>query len=139
VIALIDTSVWSLALRRKASNLSRAERSAVADLTDLIAEGRARIVGVIRQEVLTGIKLQAQFEKLRLVLSPFPDEFAAAADHEAAAEASNECRSRGIVSPLVDALICAIAIRRGWSIFTTDPDFINYSKVLPIKIHTPRR
>jgi len=38
-----------------------------------------------------------------------------------------------------DMLICAIAMAREWSIFTSDPDFRNYSKVLPVKLHTPRK
>lgn len=38
---------------------------------------------------------------------------------------------------LVDILICAIALARHCSIFTTDPDFQNYSRILPIKLHSP--
>jgi hypothetical protein len=41
VNALVDTSIWSLALRRKAHDLNPAERAAVAELTNLIKEGRA--------------------------------------------------------------------------------------------------
>jgi len=39
----------------------------------------------------------------------------------------------------VDILLCAVAIRREWAIFTTDPDFSNYAKVLPLSIHALRR
>jgi Arc/MetJ family transcription regulator len=54
-----------LALRRKIQDLNAAEKASVAELTELIEEGRARIIGLIRQELLSGIKNSAQYEKLR--------------------------------------------------------------------------
>lgn len=135
---LIDTSVWSLALRRKPHDLGSDERTVVAELTELIGEGRARIIGIVRQELLSGIKAPAQFERLRAALVSFPDEPVDTADYEAAAKAGNDCRANGIVVSVVDILICAIALRRNWHIFTTDPDFRNYARVLPIKLHMPR-
>jgi predicted nucleic acid-binding protein len=139
VNALVDTSVWSLALRRKPQHLNSAEQTVVGELTQLIKEGRARIIGVVRQELLSGIRSTPQYEKLRTNLRAFPDETVQTADHESAAKASNDCRSNGIIVSLVDVLICTIAISRGWSVFSTDPDFTNYSRVLPINLHTPRK
>jgi predicted nucleic acid-binding protein len=136
--ALIDTSVWSLALRRKPKDLTAAEQSIVEELTDLTREGRARIIGLIRQELLSGIRTLAQYEKLRLALRAFPDEPIGMTDYEAAAKAGNELRSRGIAVSVVDALICQVALSRQWSIFTTDPDFKAYAKILPIELHVPR-
>jgi predicted nucleic acid-binding protein len=136
--ALVDTSVWSLALRRKPGALTAAEHSVVGELADLTREGRAHIVGLIRQELLSGIRTPGQYEKLRVALRAFPDEPVGTSDYETAAKATNDCRSRGIVASVVDALICAIALARHWSIFTTDPDFKNYASVLPIKLHNPR-
>jgi predicted nucleic acid-binding protein len=139
VNVLVDTSVWSLALRRKAHYLNPAERATVAELTGLIQEGRTRIIGLIRQELLSGIKTSSQYEKLRTVLRAFPDEPIATADYEAAAKAGNDCRARGVAVSVVDILICAIAIARDWSIFATDPDFKSYARILPLKLHTPRK
>jgi len=139
VNVLVDTSIWSLALRRKAHDLNPAERAAVAEPTSLIQEARARIIGLVRQELLSGIKTSSQYEKLRGVLRSFPDEPVATADYEAAAKASNECRARGVAVSISDILICSIAIARDWSIFATDPDFKSYAKILPLKLHTPRR
>ena len=136
---LVDTSIWSLALRRKPRDLNPAERAAVAELTNLIKEGRARIIGLVRQELLAGIRTSNQYEKLRGVLRSFPDEPAATSDYEAAAKASNECRARGVAVSVSDILICAIAIARDWSIFAADPDFKSYAKILPLKLHTPRK
>ena len=136
--ALVDTSVWSLALRRKPRDLTATEQLVVDELADLTREGRARVIGLIRQELLSGIKTAAQYEKLRVALRAFPDEAIETSDFEAAAKASNECRSRGIAAPVVDALICHVALSRHWGIFTIDPDFRAYAKVLPIKLHAPR-
>ena len=135
---LVDTSIWSLALRRKSQDLNPAERAAVAELTNLIKEGRARIIGLVRQELLSGIKTSSQYEKLRAVLRSFPDEPIASADYEAAAKAGNDCRARGVAVSVSDILICAIAIARDWPIFSADPDFKSYARILPLKLHTPR-
>ena len=136
---LIDTSVWSLALRGKNESLSTNERFLVAELSELIREGRARMIGLVRQELLSGIKATEQYEKLRLHLRSFPDEVVDTSDYEEAAKAGNRCRAKGAVVSIVDILLCAVANKRLWTIFTTDPDFSNYAKVLPLRIHAPRR
>jgi predicted nucleic acid-binding protein len=136
---LIDTAVWSLALRRKTESLNAVETSLVAELSELISEGRGRLIGLVRQELLSGIKSAEHYEKLRLHLRSFPDEPINTSDHEEAAKAVNQCRGTGIVVSIVDVLLCAVAIKRGWAIFTTDPDFTHYAKVIPISIHTPRK
>ncbi|MGO8786654.1 MAG: PIN domain-containing protein [Terriglobia bacterium] len=136
---LIDTSVWSLALRRKPQDLNAVDRSVVTELAEVIQEGRARIMGPVRQELLSGIEDSAQYEKLRLGLRVFPDELIDTSDYESAAKAGNDCRSKGIAVSTVDMLICAVALARRWSVLTTDPDFKNYARVLPIELHSPRR
>lgn len=135
---LVDTSVWSLALRRKDESLNPRESGYVAELSEIIREGRVRLIGLIRQELLSGIKTAEQFEKLRAYLRSFPDEIIDTSDYEEAAKAGNQCRGRGVIVSIVDVLICAIAMKRKWSIFTTDPDFLNYGKVIPLVIHKPR-
>jgi predicted nucleic acid-binding protein len=136
---LVDTSMWSLALSRREGDLNPREQSLVLELTELVKEGRAGIIGLIRQELLSGIKTQAQFEGLRRVLVAFPDEPVDTSDHEAAAQAGNDCRARGIAVPLVDMLICAVAQPRGMPIFTTDPDFEKYARALAVKLHSVSR
>jgi predicted nucleic acid-binding protein len=138
VNTLIDTSIWSLALRRRAQDLSSAEKILVGELTELVKEGRARILGVIRQELLSGIKAPEQYEKLRVMLRSFPDEALETSDYELAAKSSNQCRSKAIAVSVVDAMICAISLTRDWPTFTADPDFTNYANVLQIKLHVPR-
>lgn len=133
---LVDTSIWSLALRRKDHDLSAGERALVGELVELIRDGRAKLMGLVRQELLSGIKTTAQFEKLCEVLRAFPDEPVSMEDHEAAAKASNDCRVKGIIVSVVDILICAVALQHDLIIFTTDADFKNYARVLPLKFHS---
>jgi predicted nucleic acid-binding protein len=134
---LVDTPVWLLALRRKPAALSEAEQTVVTELSELAKEGRVRMIGPVRQELLSGIKTDAQYEKLREALQVFPDEPLQTQDYESAAKASNDCRTKGVVVSPVDVLICATALAREWNIFTTDPDFRNYAKILPIRLHKP--
>jgi predicted nucleic acid-binding protein len=138
VNVLVDTSVWSLALRRRAQKLSPSEQTLVSELAELVQEGRAKIIGIVRQELLSGIKNQGQFAELQRTLRAFTDETVNTEDYERAALASNRCRAAGVACTLADMLICAIAEARGWEIFTRDSDFQGYAAVLSIKLHAPR-
>jgi predicted nucleic acid-binding protein len=55
-------------------------------------------------------------------------------DYELAAEYSNICRRTDIQGSNTDFLICAVAVRNNFEIFTTDDDFNYYKKYLPIKL-----
>ena len=128
---LVDTSVWSLALRRRA----RSEEPAVEELRSLVDEGRVAMIGPIRQELLSGIRTTGSFERLRDHLRPYSDERLETADFERAAEHFNTCRARGVQGSNTDLLICAVAERRNLPILTTDADFTRFAAVLPITLH----
>ena len=131
---LVDTSVWSLALRRsRRTNVPQS--AAVQELRSLIDEGRVAMIGSIRQELLSGLRTVAAFQQLREHLEPFADEPLETADFERAAEHFNTCRAKGIQGSNTDFLICAAAERRGLPILTTDADFIRFGRHLPIQLH----
>lgn len=117
---LVDACIWSLALRRKPGKLNPEEQSRVSALSGLIQDGRAVLVGVIRQEVLSGIRDSRQFERTLQLLDAFPDEEVKACDHVEAARLFNLCRGRGVECGTIDMLLCAVAIRREWEILTSD-------------------
>jgi predicted nucleic acid-binding protein len=127
---LVDTSVWSLAFRRK----SPGHRS-VDELRRLIVAGRAAIVGPIRQEVLSGIREASVFAHLRDHLAAFPDEPLTTSDYELAAEFFNACRAKGLQGSNTDFLLCAASVRHRMPLMTTDDDFLRYSRVIPIALH----
>lgn len=118
---LVDTSAWSLALRRKEGvSLSLEQQKVKTELTQAIHDGCVAIIGMIRQEILSGIKEQGRFDKVRSALAPFLDEQIETADHEHAARLYNACRSQGFDVGPVDVLICAVAVRRNWQILSSD-------------------
>ncbi|HJX65084.1 MAG TPA: PIN domain-containing protein [Polyangia bacterium] len=131
---IVDTSVWSLALRRQRSSANAQAR----ELAELVREGRATMLGPVRQELLSGVRGEDQFETLRGHLRAFPDVLLEAEDYEQAATFFNRCRAKGIQGSNTDFLICAAAVRRGFGILTTDADFTHFARVLPIELHTPR-
>ena len=133
---LVDTPVWSLALRRKEADLNARERVLTRALAELIREGRAQIVGAIRQELLSGIREEERFQKLRNYLRAFDEPGIEVLDYEEAARLHNLCRGRGIAGSAIDFLICAVAQRRDWQIFTTDRDFERYGRVLALKLYS---
>ena len=135
---LVDTPIWSLALRRRPDRLAKAESRLVAVWAELIRQRQVMLLGPIRQEILSGIRQQRTFEKLRSRLRAFPDEPLAAEDYEHAAWCGNVCRSKGVAGSAVDFLLCAVALRRSAEILTTDADFTRYAAHLPIRLHRPR-
>ena len=133
---LVDTPVWSLALRRKTGDLNEREKGTTEALGELIREGRAQLVGVVRQELLSGIREEERFRKLRNYLRAFDEPQLEMGDYEEAAEMHNQCRGRGIAGSAIDFLICATARRRNWQVFTMDADFHRYSKVLGLRLYS---
>lgn len=134
---LIDTSVWSLAFRRSRAS-SRSDAQMVEELTELIQEGRALLIGPIRQELLSGISDVRQFNTLRHRLRAFDDVSIHKFDYERAAEFSNSCRKAGVQGSHIDFLICSVAAGNSAAILSTDKDFIRYAKHLPITFHEAR-
>ncbi len=135
---LIDTSVWSLALRRKRAKLNNSELQIVEELIELIKETRAILIGPIRQEILSGINSKSQFEKLKKKLRAFDDFLITLNDYETASDFFNVCRNNGIQGSHIDFLICAVSHNNNFSILTTDKDFENYSKFVEAQLHKIR-
>ena len=135
MLVLVDTPIWSLALRRGDADLNQREQRLTAALRELIQDGRAQIVGPVRQELFSGIREESSLKRLRDQLRAFEQVPLEVADYEEAASLNNRCRARGIAGSAIDFLICAIALRRNWQIFTTDRDFPRYAAVLPLKLY----
>jgi hypothetical protein len=137
VNVIVDTTIWSLALQRRAPELSAAEKRLVEEWAELVDSGRAALIGPVHQEVLSGIRSEEVFETLQEKLSFFRYFQSQPGDHVRAARFFNLCRAHGGAGSHVDMLICAIACRHEVPIFTTDPDFLGYAKYVPIRLHEP--
>lgn len=68
---LVDTSIRSLALRRKCGQ-SEDEGLLVSELIDLIDDARVVMIGPIRQEILSGISSSSQFDDLIFSTITYP-------------------------------------------------------------------
>lgn len=135
---LVDTPIWSLALRRRPHDLNAAEARHVQEWERLVRTGGAYLIGPIRQELLSGVRDDRAWERLRTALRPFPDLPITTDNYERAAQFFNRCRARGVVGSAIDLLICAVSAGYGAPIYTTDADFRRYAAVLTLKLHTPR-
>lgn len=133
---LVDTSVWSLVLRKMKKN--PIDESITRELQELICELRVVVIGPIRQEILSGISDKSKFELLKRHLSYFEDELLSSEYFIKAAEFSNICRSKGIQGSHTDFLICSFAEMNKYSIFSLDKDFELYSKYINLCLHSIR-
>jgi predicted nucleic acid-binding protein len=117
----VDTSVWSLALRRDEPS----DAPVVSRLREALVGGEAVFTtGLVLQELLQGFSgpkartvILDRFSALPLLV---PDR----EDHVAAAELRNLCRRRGIRIGTIDALLARLCIRHDLSMLTTDRDFL---------------
>ncbi len=131
---IVDTCVWSAFLRRN----SDPQDSVRGEVRRLIRADAIQMLGPIRQELLSGVQPQERFGQLKEYLRHYPNLLLDEEDDENAAAYYNLCRSKGVQGTATDLLICAVAVRHGLKIFTTDSDFEAFAKVLPIRLHTSR-
>jgi len=134
-VILVDTSIWSLALRRRRGDLGVADQRHVHEWERLVRLGVVAMIGPIRQELLSGIRDQRMRERLRRALRPFPDLALDVEDYEHAAGCFNRCRAQGIAGSAVDFMICAASMRYAAPIYTADRDFERYAGVLELTLH----
>ena len=133
---LVDTSVWSHALRRDAA----AGEPEVQVLEDaLLGDEVVVTTGLVLQELLQGFsgpKAQARIVQ-RLAALPLiqPDR----EDHIAAAGVRNTCRRAGVQMGTIDALLAQLCIRHDLSLLTTDRDFVHAAKHCPLSVWPAKR
>ncbi len=132
---IVDTCVWSLALRRQ--NIDK-NNPYVTELIELIKEVRVQLIGPIRQEILSGISEQNQFNKLKKTLAAFPDLTLETIVYETAADYFNINRANGIQGSNTDYLICAVSKIYSMPILTFDEDFQRFQKNISVELHRPR-
>jgi predicted nucleic acid-binding protein len=131
---IVDTSVWSLAFRRR----KVVKTPEVDALMHLVEQGQVVLLGPVRQEVLSGIKHQDQFERLRERLAAFPDLGLTTRDFETAAELCNLCITKGVQAAHTDFLIAAAAVIRGYAVLSADRDFENIARIIPVRTYELR-
>jgi len=128
---IIDTSVWSEALRRKKNTVNSSEtvvRKIIENDDEIV------ILGIILQEILTGISNEKLFREIKDILDDFVFLDITKNDYIYASELSNKCRSKGVIAGSIDFLIASAAIRNELQLVTFDKDFFNISNHSNLKI-----
>lgn len=128
---IVDTSVWSLFLRR-----GDYRQYPQARKLDSMLRQRQPIVllGVVLQETLQGVRDVPKFEKLRDYLGEFSMLAMQREDHVAAATLWNLCRSNGVQASTADCQIAAACIRHDCALLTCDKDFEHISRLCPLQL-----
>lgn len=131
MVLFVDTSVWSLALRRDAAT----DIAEVKTLKLALADGGQIVTaGLVLQELLQGFS--GPKAKTNIIESfatiPFisPDR----ADHIDAAELRNTCRRHGVQVGTIDAILAQLCLRHQLTLLTTDNDFRHISKHCNLKV-----
>lgn len=127
---LVDTSVWSLALRRDRPRRNRHVRR----FQEALVDGEVVLTGVVLQEVLQGVLVGPTKDRLVAQLSKLPLLVPSRDDHLLAAEFFTACRRNGVQLATVDALLAALCVRRDLAMLSTDKDFIHASRHINLMI-----
>lgn len=116
----MDTSVWSLALRRNGSSSA----PQVASLVRAIESGELILTtGLVLQELLQGFSGPKARERILERFSALPLLVPDRADHVEAAALRNTCRRHGVQVGTIDALLAQLCIRHGLWMLSSDQDF----------------
>ena len=130
----VDTSVWSLALRRDAPTPS----PAVAALAQALEHGDpVTTTGLVLQELLQGFRGSRARDRIVERFSALPFVVPDRDDHVRAADLRNACRRRGVQIGTIDALLARLCIRHGLTLLTTDADFDRVAALHPLGLWRP--
>ncbi|MCO5116863.1 MAG: PIN domain-containing protein [Burkholderiaceae bacterium] len=117
---LVDTSVWSLALRRDAE---QGEPQVAVLRAALLGAQQVFTTGLVLQELLQGFSgpkaRDALIERFAALALLQPDR----GDHIDAADLRNRCRRKGVQVGTIDALLIQLCRRYELTLLTTDRDF----------------
>jgi predicted nucleic acid-binding protein len=127
----VDTSVWSLLLRRDRPADIREVRALVQAI-----EAGERIVttGLVLQELLQGFAGPKARDQIVERFAAFPLLVPDREDHVAAAELRTVCRKRGVQVGTIDALLAQLCVRHELTLLSSDRDFELVAAHCPLRI-----
>ncbi|TGM62954.1 PIN domain nuclease [Leptospira meyeri] len=128
---LIDTSVWSEALRRKNKSVNSEDTFLFQIIKN---EEEIFLTGIILQEILTGIKSQKLFDDINNHLRFFNFINPTNKDHILAAQLRNDLAKKGLTVASIDVLIAQMAISHNLTLATYDSDFEKIAQNSKLKI-----
>lgn len=133
---LVDTSVWSLALRLDVV----ADAPEVRALHDAVTSDNVIVTtGLVLQELLQGFSGPKDRDLIVQRLSAIPMLQSDREDHIGAADLRNECRRHGVQLGTIDALLAQLCIRHTLTLLTTDKDFQHAANHVPLAVWPNRK
>ena len=133
---LVDTSIWSLALRRP----SGAVNEEAILLKTIIEQGEdIYLLGIILQEVLQGVRNSKDFLALKEYFKAFPLIDLTREDYVKAAELRNQLIVKGRQASTIDVLIASAAISHRCHLFTADKHFTHIAEHSELKLFALRQ
>jgi len=129
----VDTSVWSLALRRDAPP----DLPEVNELRRSLDTGSIYCTGLVLQELLQGFAKPKAHKQIISYFSALPLLVPDRDDHIHAAQMRNRCRRQGIRTGTIDALLAQLCVRYDLTMLTTDNDFHNIASVVSLSVWVP--
>lgn len=130
---LVDTSVWSLALRRDALPDTKETQTLARCLQ---RKDALFSTGIIVQELLQGFRGPKQRDRIVDHMGSLPLIVPDLTDHINAASLQITCRRKGIQIGTIDALLAQLAISHDLELLTTDRDFFLIARHAPLRILT---
>jgi predicted nucleic acid-binding protein len=131
VSLFVDTSVWSLALRRDTQPLA----TEAQELARAIEAGETLVTtGLVLQELLQGLAGPRNREQIVDRFAALPLLVPDRRDHIEAAELRNHCRRRGLQVETIDALLAQLCIRHDLTMLSADRDFPNIAAHCTLKL-----
>ena len=128
----VDTSVWSLALRRDRPP----PVPEIDELRRALGEGSVYSTGLVLQELLQGFPGPKARNEIVRYFSALPLLVPDRNDHVSAAELRNTCRRKGIQVGTIDALLAQLCVRYELPMLTTDKDFHHIAGQAPLRVWT---
>ena len=128
---LVDTSVWSLALRKGGPT----DHPSVRKLSTILERGEdVVLIGVILQELLQGFRMERTADRLNRRLEPFDLLPLERRHYVAAARLRRRCVSAGVTPSTIDSLIASAAIEHRCRLLAADDDFEHIARVTRLRL-----
>lgn len=128
---LVDTSVWSAALRRDAKGYSREIRR----LRSALQGGDAVFTtGLILQELLHGFSAPKSRDQILVAFASLPFIIPERKDHVDAAALKSKLRHKGVQAATIDVLLAQLCLRHRLSMLTLDADFAHMARFVPLAL-----
>ncbi len=131
----VDTSVWSLALRRDSSG-DGPERGRLREA--LASQEPVYTTGLVLQELLQGFRGPKARESIVERFSALPMIVPGRDDHIAAADIRSTCRRHGVQLGTIDALLVRLCLHHDLEMLSTDGDFHHAARHTPLRIWRAR-